>query len=355
MNRIEIEHLYKAYGPVEILKDINIAVPQGQFVALIGPSGCGKSTLLRTIAGLEQITGGTLKIDGNVVNKTPPRKRDVAMVFQSYALYPHMNIEKNMSYSLRLKRSAPQVIKDSISNVAQTLGLTHLLERMPRQLSGGQRQRVAMGRAIVRNPKVFLFDEPLSNLDAALRVHMRSEIRKLHNRLNATSVYVTHDQVEAMTMADHVVVLRAGKVEQQGKPLDLYDRPANKFVGGFIGSPAMNFIEGRIGANGRSVQFGASHAIDIGRELPVGKPVWLGMRPEHLQLEGNGQILRCRVDNVESTGSVTFVEVQPEDSNDTPMLITHAGKSPVVVGEHVNLFIDTANLHLFDRETEQAI
>ncbi len=355
MNRIEIEHLYKAYGPVEILKDVNIAVPEGQFVALIGPSGCGKSTLLRTIAGLEQITGGTLKIDGNVVNKTPPRKRDVAMVFQSYALYPHMNIEKNMSYSLRLKRSAPQVIKDSINNVAQTLGLTHLLERMPRQLSGGQRQRVAMGRAIVRNPKVFLFDEPLSNLDAALRVHMRSEIRKLHNRLSATSVYVTHDQVEAMTMADHVVVLRAGQVEQQGKPLDLYDRPANKFVAGFIGSPAMNFIEGRIGANGRSVQFGSNHTLDIGRDLPVGRPVWLGMRPEHLQLEGNGQILRCQVDNVESTGSMTFIEVQPEGGKDAPMLITHGGKAPVVAGDKVNLFIDTANLHLFDRETEKAI
>ncbi|MBB5190923.1 multiple sugar transport system ATP-binding protein [Silvimonas terrae] len=355
MNRIEIEHLYKAYGPVEILKDINIAVPEGQFVALIGPSGCGKSTLLRTIAGLEQITGGTLKIDGNVVNKTPPRKRDVAMVFQSYALYPHMNIEKNMSYSLRLKRSAPQVIKDSINSVAQTLGLTHLLERMPRQLSGGQRQRVAMGRAIVRNPKVFLFDEPLSNLDAALRVHMRSEIRKLHNRLGATSVYVTHDQVEAMTMADHVVVLRAGQVEQQGKPINLYDQPANKFVAGFIGSPAMNFIEGRIGADGHSVLFGANHVLDLGRELPVGQNVWLGMRPEHLQLEGNGQILRCRVDNVESTGSMTFIEVQPEGGKDTPMLITHGGKAAVVTGDKVNLFIDTANLHLFDRETEKAI
>lgn len=357
MNRIEIEHLNKSYGPVEILKDITIAVPEGRFVALIGPSGCGKSTLLRTIAGLEQITGGTLKIDGKVVNKTPPRKRDVAMVFQSYALYPHMNIEKNMSYSLRLKRSAPQVIKDSISGVAETLGLTHLLERMPRQLSGGQRQRVAMGRAIVRNPKVFLFDEPLSNLDAALRVHMRSEIRKLHERLHATSVYVTHDQVEAMTMADHVVVLRAGRVEQQGEPLALYDKPANKFVAGFIGSPAMNFIEAQIGGDGRSVLFGTEdlQTLDIGRDLPPGLKVWLGLRPEHLHLQGAGQAVRCAVENVETTGSMTFIEARPGGAAAQPLLVAHAGKATVTTGEQLNLHIATEHLHLFDRETEKAI
>ncbi len=251
------------------------------------------------------------------------------MVFQSYALYPHMNIEKNMSYSLRLKRSAPEAIKQSIAGVAETLGLGHLLERMPRQLSGGQRQRVAMGRAIVRNPKVFfLFDEPLSNLDAALRVHMRAEIRKLHHRLHATSVYVTHDQIEAMTMADHVVVLRAGQVEQQGAPLALYEKPANKFVAGFIGSPAMNFIEGVVGPDARCVTFGgaARQQLELGRALPPGQPVWIGLRPEHLRLEGEGQSVQGVIDSVESTGSMTFIALNV-DGAPQPVLVAHPARS----------------------------
>ena len=357
MNRIEIEHLFKSYGPVDVLRDMNLVVPEGRFVALIGPSGCGKSTLLRTIAGLEQITGGTLKIDGAVVNQTPPRKRDVAMVFQSYALYPHMNIADNMSYALRLKRAAPQLIRDSIDGVARTLGLASLLDRMPRQLSGGQRQRVAMGRAIVRNPKVFLFDEPLSNLDAALRVHMRSEIRKLHKRLGATSVYVTHDQVEAMTMADHVVVLRAGRVEQQGEPMALYDKPANKFVGGFIGSPSMNFIEATVAPGGRSVVFGRERPqmLELDRPQAPGRAVWLGLRPEHLRLEGPGQLLQCTVDGVESTGSMSFIEAQPAGGGET-MLVTHGGKQAgLASGDALTLYIRTEHLHLFDRETEAAL
>jgi multiple sugar transport system ATP-binding protein len=365
LDRIQIERLSKSYGPVKVLKDIDIRVPERCFVALIGPSGCGKSTLLRTIAGLEQISGGTLRIDGQVVNDMPPRKRDVAMVFQSYALYPHMNIEKNMSYSMRLKRIAPQVIRESIDSVAATLGLDKLLDRMPRALSGGQRQRVAMGRAIVRNPKVFLFDEPLSNLDASLRVHMRSEIRKLHQRLGATSIYVTHDQIEAMTMADHVVVLRAGQVEQQGAPLTLYNQPANKFVAGFIGSPSMNFIEAVIGPDGYSAQFGAAipQTLALGRTLPPGTAVWLGLRPEHLQArhseqdmsgEPQGCFLRGVVDTVESTGSMTFIGVQVDGVEQT-VLISHAGVGVVQSGETLSLGIAREHIHVFDKETERVL
>ena len=356
MDRIQIERLSKSYGPVQVLKDIDISVPEGCFVALVGPSGCGKSTLLRTIAGLEAITGGTLRIDGQIVNDVPPRKRDVAMVFQSYALYPHMNIEKNMSYSLRLRRAAPQAIRASIDGVARTLGLEHLLARMPRQLSGGQRQRVAMGRAIVRNPKVFLFDEPLSNLDAALRVHMRTEIRKLHQRLGATSVYVTHDQIEAMTMADHVVVLRAGQVEQQDAPLTLYHRPANKFVAGFIGSPAMNFIEAVIAPDGRSARFGGANpqTLELGRTLSAGTEVWIGLRPEHLRLQRDSQGLRGTVDTVETTGSMSYVAVKL-DGVAAPVLVAHAGVCAVRSGEALSLGIAGEHLHVFDRKTERAL
>jgi multiple sugar transport system ATP-binding protein len=356
VDRIQIERLSKSYGSVQILKDIDISVPEGCFVALVGPSGCGKSTLLRTIAGLEAITGGTLRIDGQVVNEVPPRKRDVAMVFQSYALYPHMNIEKNMSYSLRLRRTAPQAIRESIDGVARTLGLDHLLARMPRQLSGGQRQRVAMGRAIVRNPKVFLFDEPLSNLDAALRVHMRTEIRKLHQRLGATSVYVTHDQIEAMTMADHVVVLRAGQVEQQGAPLTLYHQPANKFVAGFIGSPAMNFIEAVIAPDGRSARFGGAspQTLELGRTLPAGAEVWVGLRPEHLRLQRDGQGPRGTVDTVETTGSMSYVALKL-DGVAAPVLAAQAGVCAMRSGEALSLGIAAEHIHVFDRKTERAL
>jgi multiple sugar transport system ATP-binding protein len=356
VDRIQIERLSKSYGPVQVLKDIDIRVPEGCFVALIGPSGCGKSTLLRTIAGLERSTGGTLRIDGKVVNDMPPRKRDVAMVFQSYALYPHMNIEKNMSYSLRLRNTAPKAIRECIDGVARTLGLQHLLERMPRQLSGGQRQRVAMGRAIVRNPKVFLFDEPLSNLDAALRVHMRTEIRKLHERLRATSVYVTHDQIEAMTMADHIVVLRAGQVEQQGAPLSLYHEPANKFVAGFIGSPSMNFIEAVIAEDGRSARFGGARpqTLELGRTLPAGTPVWLGLRPEHLRLQREERGIRGVVDSVETTGSMTFASLRL-DGVDSTVLVSHAGVSNLQSGEALNVGIASEHIHVFDRNTERAL
>ena len=267
--QIELTGVNKHYGAYHALKNVELSIRKGSFTALVGPSGCGKSTVLRSLAGLEKISTGTLKIAGEVMNDVPPRKRDVAMVFQSYALYPHMTVEENLTYSLRIRGTPKAEAKKAAEEVAATTGLSHLLGRYPRELSGGQRQRVAMSRAIIRHPKAFLFDEPLSNLDAALRVHMRKEIRALHDRLGATSVYVTHDQIEAMTMADHVVVMRAGVIEQQGRPLELYDSPVNKFVAGFIGSPAMNFIPVTGGDDGRSV------LLDLGnrQSIPVATTV----------------------------------------------------------------------------------
>src|SRR5262245_5329091 len=250
MATVAIRDVRKAFGAVEVIHGVSVLIGDGEFVVLVGPSGCGKSTLLRMIAGLEKITAGEISIGERVVNNLPPKARDIAMVFQNYALYPHMTVAANMSFSLKL-RSAPKAeIESRVRRAADILGLGHLLERYPRQLSGGQRQRVAMGRAIVRDPQVFLFDEPLSNLDAKLRVQMRTEIKELHQRLKTTTVYVTHDQIEAMTMADRIVVMHDGLVEQIGAPLELYDRPQNLFVAGFIGSPAMNFLKGTIRANG---------------------------------------------------------------------------------------------------------
>lgn len=252
--QIELSGVNKYYGAFHALKNINLFIKKGTFVALVGPSGCGKSTLLRSLAGLESISAGDMRIAGTLMNGVPPRKRDVAMVFQSYALYPHMTVEENLTYSLRMRGVAKAEARKAAEEVAATTGLSKLMKRYPRELSGGQRQRVAMSRAIIRNPQAFLFDEPLSNLDAALRVHMRKEIRALHDRLHATSVYVTHDQIEAMTMADHVVVMRDGVIEQQGTPLELYDHPVNRFVAGFIGSPAMNFIPATVSPDGASLQ-----------------------------------------------------------------------------------------------------
>ncbi len=289
--QIELSGVNKYYGAFHALKNIDLAIEDGTFVALVGPSGCGKSTLLRSLAGLETISGGDMKIAGQLMNNVPPRKRDVAMVFQSYALYPHMTVEENLTYSLRIRGVKKADARKAAEDVATTTGLSHLLKRYPRELSGGQRQRVAMSRAIIRHPKAFLFDEPLSNLDAALRVHMRKEIRALHERLHATFVYVTHDQIEAMTMADHVVVMRDGVIEQQGRPLDLYDTPANRFVAGFIGSPAMNFIPATVAEDGQSLilNLGASdQRVATGRSLPAGKHVIAGLRPEHLLVTTTG-------------------------------------------------------------------
>ncbi|PRD42380.1 glycerol-3-phosphate ABC transporter ATP-binding protein [Phyllobacterium phragmitis] len=356
MLQIEIDNLNKHYGGFHALKNIDIAIRNGSFVALVGPSGCGKSTLLRTLAGLEKTSSGDIRIAGTSVIAKPPRERDVAMVFQSYALYPHMDVEHNMNYSMRLKRRPRPEIAARTRAAAETLGLGGLLDRLPKALSGGQRQRVAMGRAIVRNPKVFLFDEPLSNLDAALRVHMRSEIRKLHERLEATSVYVTHDQVEAMTMADHIVVMRLGVVEQQGSPLDLYDKPANKFVAGFIGSPAMNFIPVVVGPDGQSlvIEQDLAQPLVLNRKLNPGSRLWAGLRPEHLSFAPvKGDLaLNADVESVESTGSMTFVTAGVASQQ---LVVAHSGRPGVERGAVIRLHISLENIHLFDRETELAV
>jgi multiple sugar transport system ATP-binding protein len=350
--QIELSNIDKHYGAFHALRGVSLSIEKGSFVALVGPSGCGKSTLLRSIAGLETITSGTLKIAGETMTGVPPRKRDVAMVFQSYALYPHMTVEENLTYSLRLHGVGKAEAKLKAAEVAATTGLSALLKRYPRELSGGQRQRVAMGRAIIRNPKAFLFDEPLSNLDAALRVHMRKEIRALHDRLGATSVYVTHDQIEAMTMADHVVVMRDGVIEQQGSPLELYDRPVSKFVAGFIGSPAMNFVPGTVGADGQSVQLDIADSLSLplGRAVEAGRKVLVGLRPEHLVV-ADAASLRLPVAVVESTGSMTYVT-----TDTTPELtVVETRRMGVKAGDVIGVGIAPEHIHLFDMATEKAI
>ncbi|MFN3274003.1 MAG: ABC transporter ATP-binding protein [Paracoccus sp. (in: a-proteobacteria)] len=348
--QITLDRINKYYGAYHALRDVTLEIPEGQFVALVGPSGCGKSTLLRTIAGLEGITNGQIHIAGRDVTDLAPRERDLAMVFQSYALYPHMTVRRNLTYSLRLKRRDRAGMDKAVEEIARITGLDGLLDRYPRELSGGQRQRVAMGRAIIRDPKAFLFDEPLSNLDAALRVHMRAEIRKLHNRLGATSVYVTHDQIEAMTMADHVVVLRAGRIEQQGAPLELYDRPANRFVAGFIGSPAMNFVNGTIEADGRTVRLDLPGApvLSFAGCRPAGEAVTVGLRPEHLELGAGRDINRLDlpVGMIERTGAASYVVTQtdPDLMIAAPMRVSDASRIVVTIAPE--------NLHLFAREGE---
>src|SRR5450830_1883710 len=291
MASVQIRGIKKQFGSTQVIRGVDIDIPDGQFAVLVGPSGCGKSTLLRMLAGLEEITQGEIAIDGRVVNNVQPKERDIAMVFQNYALYPHMTVKDNMAFSLMLAKVDKNAIAERVNRAADILGLGELLERFPRQLSGGQRQRVAMGRAIVRNPQVFLFDEPLSNLDAKLRVQMRAEIKELHQRLKTTSVYVTHDQIDAMTMADQIVVMRDGLVEQRGRPLELYDHPDNLFVAGFIGSPAMNFIPATLRRSGdrAEVEFadGSRVAAPLNSVGGVdGQPVTYGVRPEHLRIDG---------------------------------------------------------------------
>ncbi|UJQ93818.1 ABC transporter ATP-binding protein [Mariluticola halotolerans] len=352
--QIELQNVDKHYGSFHALKNINLTIAKGSFVALVGPSGCGKSTLLRSLAGLEAISGGTMLIDGVTMTNVPPRKRDVAMVFQTYALYPHMNVADNLTYSMRLKGMRRAEAQKAAEDVARTTGLTGLLERFPRELSGGQRQRVAMGRAIIRDPKAFLFDEPLSNLDAALRVQMRKEVRALHDRLGATSVYVTHDQIEAMTMADQVVVMRGGVIEQQGAPLELYDHPASKFVAGFIGSPAMNFVPGVMGENGTSVQLAlpGNPVIETRRQATAGQKVLVGLRPENLEVTTPeaGQ-LQLPVAVVEATGPTSYITT----ATDPEMMVVVSGRSPARVDDKLALSIRPELVHLFDAATELAI
>jgi multiple sugar transport system ATP-binding protein len=303
MASVNIRSVSKRFGEVEVLHGVSIAIADGSFTVLVGPSGCGKSTLLRMVAGLENISGGEIEIGGRVVNQVAPKERDIAMVFQNYALYPHMTVRDNMAFSLTLAKKERAVIDDRVNRAAAILGLAPLLDRFPRQLSGGQRQRVAMGRAIVRDPQVFLFDEPLSNLDAKLRVAMRTEIKELHQRLRTTSIYVTHDQIEAMTMADQIVVMHDGRIEQIGSPLDLYDHPANRFVAGFIGSPAMNFIEGTLRGGVVEAADGARLPMPAGSSATEGRGVLYGIRPEHLDIADDG--FDAEVVVVEPTGSET--------------------------------------------------
>jgi multiple sugar transport system ATP-binding protein len=353
-HQIELSGVNKYYGAYHALRDIDLKIKKGSFVALVGPSGCGKSTLLRSLAGLESISTGDLLIAGERVNGVPPRKRDLAMVFQSYALYPHMTVEENLTYSLRIRGVKKAEAKKAAEEVAATTGLSNLLHRYPRELSGGQRQRVAMSRAIIRHPKAFLFDEPLSNLDAALRVHMRKEIRSLHDRLGATSVYVTHDQIEAMTMADHVVVMRQGVIEQQGAPLELYDRPVNRFVAGFIGSPAMNFISAVVGVDGKTLvlDLGGPQRIALDRPVPAAAKLVVGLRPEHLRLvpEAEAQI-RLPVGIVESTGSMTYIT----SASKPEVNVVVSERQSLRQGEMMSLGFDPAHLHLFDADSERRI
>ncbi|MEN5276321.1 ABC transporter ATP-binding protein [Brucella sp. TWI432] len=346
--QIELSNVNKHYGNYHALKNINLSIEKGMFVALVGPSGCGKSTLLRSLAGLESISGGDMRIGGRLMNGVPPRKRDVAMVFQSYALYPHMTVEENLTYSLKVRGVNKREARKAAEEVAATTGLSHLMKRYPRELSGGQRQRVAMSRAIIRNPQAFLFDEPLSNLDAALRVHMRKEIRALHDRLHATSVYVTHDQIEAMTMADHVVVMKDGLIEQQGTPIDLYDKPVNRFVAGFIGSPAMNFIPAVVGADGLTLllELGADTVkpLRAPRVLQSGRRVVVGVRPEHISLSSSSDTcLSLEVATVETTGSSTFISLKTEPE----ISFVLQGRSDVRAGTTVGLSFETSAMHLF--------
>lgn len=350
MASVTIDDVRKSYGAVEVLHGVNVDIEEGQFVVLVGPSGCGKSTLLRMLAGLEHITSGRILIGDRVVNDLPPKDRDIAMVFQNYALYPHLTVAENMGFSLKLAGQSRARIAEQVRPAAEILGLAHLLDRYPRMLSGGQRQRVAMGRAIVRNPQVFLFDEPLSNLDAKLRVTMRTEIKNLHQRLRTTTVYVTHDQIEAMTMADKIVVMHDGRVEQVGAPLELYDRPANLFVAGFIGSPAMSMVKGRLAEDG---QFLATD----GTRLPVGdtgraragQPLIYGVRPEAMRLGGT---IPLAVEVTEPTGAETYVVGTLGGTEITGVFRDRVAVPP---GGVLDIGIDPGAVHLFDEGTGQRL
>ncbi len=354
MASVTVENVQKNFGATKVIHGVDIAVRDGEFCVLVGPSGCGKSTLLRMIAGLEKISGGTIRIGDRVVNDVQPKERDIAMVFQNYALYPHMKVRDNMAFSLMLAKTPIDEIERRVGDAAAILGLTQLLERYPRQLSGGQRQRVAMGRAIVRKPQVFLFDEPLSNLDAKLRVSMRTEIKELHQRLKTTSVYVTHDQIEAMTMADRIVVMHDGIVEQIGSPLELYDRPSNSFVATFIGSPAMNMLNGRIGDGGRDVELEGGARLGIG---PLagrpGQGVIVGLRPEHLTLGGSGESgINCEVAVIEPTGADTLVALHSAAGEITAVFRERHSFKP---GDRITLTPHVMAAHVFDAANGQRL
>ena len=352
MASVEIRDARKSFGAVDVIRGVSVDVQDGEFMILVGPSGCGKSTLLRMVAGLEEISDGEIRIGGKVVNDLPPKARDIAMVFQNYALYPHMTVAENMGFSLRVKKADKAEIEARVKRAVEILDLKAYLTRYPRQLSGGQRQRVAMGRAIVRDPQVFLFDEPLSNLDAKLRVQMRAEIKELHQRLKTTTIYVTHDQIEAMTMADKIVVMHGGIVEQIGAPLELYDRPANRFVASFIGSPAMNLIEGTIESGG------AGFATADGVRLPLasvptgaaGKPAIYGIRPEHFTVADHG--IPVKVVVIEPTGSETHVVARLGNRDIVGVFRERISLQP---GETIRLAPDLSKIHLFDGRSKSRL
>lgn len=350
MAQVTIRDLKKSYGSTRVIHGVDLDIEDGQFVVLVGPSGCGKSTLLRMIAGLEGISDGTIEIGDRVVNSLPPSERDIAMVFQNYALYPHKTVSANMAFSLKMRRMPKEEIRERVHRAAEILGLTDYLERYPRALSGGQRQRVAMGRAIVRNPQVFLFDEPLSNLDAKLRVQMRTEIRELHQRLGTTTVYVTHDQIEAMTMADKIVVLQGGVIEQIGSPLELYDTPANQFVAGFIGSPSMNFFSGTVRAGGKVGIAGLELTVAAAAGLADGTAVICGVRPEALMLAEDG--IEMAVAVVEPTGSETHVIARMGDQEVVSVFRDRETFRP---NETIRLKPADGAVHLFSATSGQRI
>jgi sn-glycerol 3-phosphate transport system ATP-binding protein len=346
MATVGIIDVRKRYGNTDVIHGFDLDIADGEFVVVVGPSGCGKSTLLRMVAGLESITDGEISIDCEVVNRLEPMDRNIAMVFQNYALYPHMSVFSNMAYGLKNRRTPKDEIERKVREAAEILELGELLDRKPSQLSGGQRQRVAMGRAIVRSPKVFLFDEPLSNLDAKLRVNMRLEIRKLQRRLGITTIYVTHDQVEAMTMADRLVVMNGGIAEQIGTPRDVYNKPATKFVAGFIGSPSMNFVRAVPSGNGVKAL-----GIEIGATMPEGhETAELGVRPEHLKVNGDGAI-ELVVEAVENLGVDTIVYGRTAAQKNEPIAIRIEGDRDFDVNSIIRASLDPASVHLFDSST----
>ena len=349
MATIKLEDLVKTYGDVEVLHNLNGNIQDGEFVVVVGPSGCGKSTLLRMIAGLEKITSGKISIGDKTVNDLEPADRDIAMVFQNYALYPHMSVRQNMGYGLKIRKIEKQEIERRVLEAAEILGISEYLDRKPRQLSGGQRQRVAMGRAIVRDPQVFLFDEPLSNLDAKLRVQMRLEIRKLQKRLNVTSIYVTHDQVEAMTLGDRLMVLNDGVVEQFGTPIELYDHPETIFVAGFIGSPSMNFIPAD--CNEKSISL--CNGKKIKKSLKYKGKVSIGIRPEHLEEDKKGNI-RIVIQMVEQLGSNSLLHGTLEDT-DIEIVASLSGHVTAEAGSIVSFSAKETNIHVFNPDTEKRL
>ena len=350
MATLNIKRAVKAYGSHPVLHGVDIVLGDGEFLVLVGPSGCGKSTLLRMIAGLESVTSGDIMIDGKVVNDVPPRDRDIAMVFQDYALYPHKSVAENMSFGLRMRGAGPEEIKTKVDAAAQILQIEHLLDRRPSQLSGGQRQRVAMGRAIVRDPKLFLFDEPLSNLDAQLRAEMRLEIKKLHQRLKNTIVYVTHDQVEAMTLADRIVIMRGGNIEQIGTPDEVYNHPRSAFVAGFIGSPPMNFAAANLTSDGKSIVLADGLKFDVPEKLRTasrgagGQAVKFGIRPEHITLGGAGA-MPAKVVLTEPLGAETLALVRIGANEMTGRFQPEAGLKP---GMDIQVSLAMSKIHVFD-------